>query len=206
MKAAVLAESPADEEALWVLVGGLLGVSPKRIGGPRLRSRGWPAVKQQLGTVVRHLHYQTDAELLVVVVDADDELLTVSEGATHHARLRDLRLVRDGTLATLSARPSRSTLRVAVGLAVPCIEAWYLHGEHDHAREAAFAQRTWPLEGRTLRNELKRLVYGTDRPDLRLETERAVSAAKRLAQDLDGLRAAFPFGFGALADDLLAVA
>jgi hypothetical protein len=35
-----------------------------------------------------------------------------------------------------------------------------------------------------------------------LETERAVEAASRLANDVDGLEADFPGGFGALAADL----
>jgi hypothetical protein len=49
---------------------------------------------------------------------------------------------------------------------------------------------------------LKRLIYGTERPSLKLETERARAAAIRVAEDLGELEARFPNGFGPLAAEL----
>src|SRR5437879_2482985 len=74
MNIALLSESPADEAALRVLVAAVLGARPHFLS-PGLRARGWPNVAQVLPAVIRHLHFQTDAELLVVVVDSDDSVV-----------------------------------------------------------------------------------------------------------------------------------
>ncbi len=81
MKVAILSESPADEAALRVLVEGVLRapIEPVQSG---LRARGWPNVAQLLPAVIRHLHFNTQADGLVVVVDADD---SVVHTAAHEA-------------------------------------------------------------------------------------------------------------------------
>jgi len=71
MKLAILSESPADEAALQVLVAGVLH-APFTTVQAALRARGWPSVEQVLPAIVRHLHFNTDTDGLVVVCDTDD--------------------------------------------------------------------------------------------------------------------------------------
>ena len=81
MKLAIVSESPADEIAIRVLVESVLG-QQVRLVTPTLRARGWPNVAQVLPAIVRHLHFNTDADGVVVVVDSDD---TIVHNAAHDA-------------------------------------------------------------------------------------------------------------------------
>ena len=76
LKLALLSESPADEAALRVLVGAVLG--PFTVVPPSLRARGWPSVEQVLPPILRHLHFRTEADGLVVVVDSFQICLVLS--------------------------------------------------------------------------------------------------------------------------------
>ena len=111
MKVAVLSESPPDESAITILVEAVLGASIERVAGPPLRSRGWPSVRGILPVVIRHLHYQTDAEGLVVVVDSDSPLAhregSIDAACRAGCRLCELRLVARLAIQQLSARPDR---------------------------------------------------------------------------------------------------
>src|SRR4051812_44273657 len=73
MKVALLSESPADEAALRVLVSAIAG--PPQFVLPGFRARGWPNVAQVLPAVIRHLHFNTNTDFLVVVVDSDDSVV-----------------------------------------------------------------------------------------------------------------------------------
>jgi hypothetical protein len=50
--------------------------------------------------------------------------------------------------------------------------------------------------------ELKKMVYGTDRPSLELETECAVREARRIIGELPAIVTAFPAGFGLMAKEI----
>jgi hypothetical protein len=197
MKLAILSESPADEAALHVLVEYVLD-GPFTTVQAALRARGWPSVEQVLPPIVRHLHFNTDADSLVVVVDSDD-----SPGY-HHAFCRICRLRSVFRRATKNLPPARGRERVlrAVGLCVPAIEAWLLCG-----RDPSVSEQVW-LDGQAAgrppytRRELKQRVYGTERPSLQHETRRAVQEVSRHAGDVRRLENDFPHGFGALARDL----
>ena len=66
MRVALLSESPADETALRVLIKAVLGrVSFAPTG---FRARGWPNVAQVLPSVIRHLHFNTDTEVLAASI------------------------------------------------------------------------------------------------------------------------------------------
>jgi hypothetical protein len=206
MKVAILSESPADEAALHVLVGDVLG-QPFENVRPTLRARGWPSVEQVLPAVIRHLHFNTAADGLVVVVDSDDSVVhTAEHEATgyHHAFCRICRLRAVFRRATKNLPPAHGRERVlrAVGLCVPAIEAWLLCG-----RDTSVTEQAW-LDGQAsgqlpyTRRELKWRVYGTERPSLQHETKRAVQEVKRHHGDIRRLENDFPHGFGALARDL----
>src|SRR5262245_3483704 len=72
MKIAVFSESPENEEAIRIIVECLFGKTTEAARLPNLQARGWPGVKGSITAVLRELHYSTDAEALVIVVDSDD--------------------------------------------------------------------------------------------------------------------------------------
>ncbi|MFT3781601.1 MAG: hypothetical protein QM790_06245 [Nibricoccus sp.] len=205
MKLAILSESPADEAALRVLIEGVLG-EPIQLVQSSLRARGWPSVAQVMPAVLRHLHFNTDAEGLAVVVDADDSVVHTdvheAPGYFHpHCRLCQLRAVHRQTVKRLPPARGRQRVLRGVGVAVPAIEGWYLCG-----RDAAVTEMAW-LNGQAagkapyLRHELKLRVYGTERPSLPHEISCALIEARRHARDTRRLENDFP-GFRALADDV----
>ena len=208
MKVALLSESPADEIAVRVLVEAVLG-GPITQVQPALRARGWPNVAQVLPPVLRHLHFNTDAAGLVVVVGSDDSVVHTAaheaEGYFHpQCRLCQLRAVYRQTVKRLQPARGRKRVLRCVGVAVPAVEAWYLCGRDDHVTEAAWLQgqeRGWAPY---TRSELKFRVYGTDRPSLPHEIECALREVRRQRHDTRRLEADFPGGFGALARDLRA--
>jgi hypothetical protein len=217
MKLAILSESPADEAALRVLVGFVLG-APIELVAPTLRARGWPSVEQVLPSVLRHLHFNTTAEGLVVVVDSDDSPVHTPEHEAqgyHHplCRVCRLRAVFRRTLRNLpaprphfgpaeAAAPGRGRVLRAVGLAVPAIEAWYLCGRDTSVTEEAWIHGQESGQPPYTRRDLKWRVYGTERPPLPLEMRRAVQEATRHHGDVRRLEHDFPSGFGSLARDL----
>lgn len=210
MKVAVLSESPADEAAIRVFVEGLLGErSEPPSSMPPIRSRGCDAVLAILPAVLRHLHYQTDADALVVVVDSDlsgvhQEAHAQPGGVDQTCRLCRIKAIVRQVQRELAPQDPYTPVKTALGLAVPQIEAWYLVGRDRHVNEAAWirglSSGDFPYTG----NTLKQKVYGTDRPSLRLETECAREAAERIVRegDLSRLEQLFPGGFGALANDV----
>ncbi len=205
MKVALLSESPADEAVLRELVAAVLGGSPAW-SAAGLRARGWPSVVQVLPAVIRHLHFNTDTDTLVVTADADD---SVVHTAAHEApgyfhpqcRLCQLRAVFRRTTRKLPPARGRNRVLRGVGVAVPALEAWLLCG-----RDATVGESAW-IEGQSAgrapytRAELKWRVYGTDRPSLPYEIRRAVEEIRRHGRDTRRLEHDFP-GFGVLARDL----
>lgn len=207
MKVAVLSESAADEAALRILVDGILGAPTERVSLLRFEARrGWPNVLAIAPAVFKHLYYQTDADALVVVADSNGTPLHKSDApADEHCRLCKLRAALGPEGLRVRPVPGRRPLQTAIGLACPAIEAWYLCGVDPHATEVAWARdladevRSAPYV-----QKLKRAVYGTDRPSLAMETEKASASAHRLVQDLAAVNACFPAGFGAFVDDVRA--
>lgn len=206
MKIALLSESPADEAALRVLVEYVLR-EPFIQVAPALRARGWPSVEQVLPSVLRHLHFNTDADGLVVVVDSDDSVVHTAEheapGYFHPGcRICRLRGVFRRTIKNLPRAHGRDRVLRAVGLCVPAIEAWLLCGRDTSITEAAWVEGQATGRPPYTRRELKWRVYGTERPTLPHEMKRAVQEVSRHRGDLRRLENDFPQGFGSLARDL----
>lgn len=208
MKVAILSESPADETALAEVVRGVLGAPFEHVQ-PNLRARGWPNVAQVLPAVIRHLHFNTGADLLAVVVDSDDSVVhTAAHEAPNYfhpgCRLCQLRAVFRQTQKRLPPAHGRARVLRCVGVAVPAIEAWYLCGRDPQVSEAAWLNGQQSGQLPYTRAQLKWRVYGTDRPSLPFETRRAVEEIQRHHGDFRRLETDFPGGFGALAKDLRA--
>ena len=72
MKIAVVSEFTADEAAVKILVDSVLSIETDLVASRRWRPRGWPSVLNLLPTIIKDLHYNTDADGLVVVVDSDE--------------------------------------------------------------------------------------------------------------------------------------
>jgi hypothetical protein len=206
MKLAIFSESEADEAALRILIDGILGAPTERPSLPPRRSRGVDAVFSTLPAVIAHLHYRTDADALVVVVDSDMTPLPDEQATDSAEHRRECRLFRlQDSIAEaesrLSAIPGRAPLKIAAGVAVPQIEAWYLVGRDPHVSEAAWANGLRsgrrPYTGR----ELKAQVYETNAPSFEVELARATEEATRIVADgkLGSLKTLFPTGFERLA-------
>jgi hypothetical protein len=160
--------------------------------------------------VLRHLHFNTDTDALVVVVDSDDSVVHTSShdapGYFHpRCRMCQLRAVYRQTTKRLPRAHGRDRVIRTIGVAVPAIEAWYLCGRDETVNEAV-----WILGQETgrqpyTRAHLKLRVYGTDRPSLPQETVSALREVERQSQDLRRLEHDFP-GFAAFAADLRAAA
>mgnify|MGYP003654260220 CR=1 FL=1 len=205
MKLAILSESPADEAAIERLVTGVLGERIQLVRPP-LRARGWPNVAQVLPAIIRHLHFNTDATGLVVVVDSDDSVVHAADHerpSYFHPRCRmcQLRAVFRQTTKKLPPAHGRKRLLSGIGIAVPAMEGWYLCGRDPDVTEAAWIDGQSDPTRPYTRRELKKRVYGTERPSLQHETACAMREVDRQMRDLRRLEYDFP-GFGFLAMDL----
>lgn len=201
MKVAILSESPADETAVRVLAEGVLGCAIERVLPARSPPGGWPAVRNVLRPVLLQMHYHTDADGLLMVVDSNG---SPPHQATHdtpnqsepQCRLCQLLHIRDEALRQARPRQTQPPLKTAFGLAVPCLEAWLLCDMDPHLSEATWLSGLASGRPPYTPTQLKRLLYGTDRPSLALETERMTQAAERLKANLASLESKFPNGFG----------
>jgi hypothetical protein len=207
MKIAVVSEFIADEAAVKILTDAILGIETELIASRRWRPRGWPSILNLLPTIIKDLHYNTDAEGLVMVVDSDespchDGSHEVAGGENAACRLCQLHEVYGRELRRLTPVVNRVPIKVAVGLAVPAIEAWYLCGIDPHVNEATWVRK---LGGERItydKMSLKQASYGSDRAPNALKTEKATIAAQRLATRLDLLERLFPNGYGPFAQSL----
>ena len=207
MKVALLSESAADEAALRILVDGILGSPTERVPLQRFEHRrGWPNLLEVAPVVFKYLHYQTDADALVVVADSNGTPLhRPGSPSDEQCRFCKLHAALSPERLRVAAVRGRAPLRTAIGLACPAIEAWYQCGFNPHATEVAWARDLADGIQPTQRTrELKLAVYGTDRPSLAMETAAAAQAARRLIQDLSEIQRRFPTGFGVFADDVRA--
>ncbi len=205
MKVALLSESPADEAVLRVLVDAILG-EPAQVAPTGYRARGWPNVIQVLPAVIRHLHFNTDVDTLVVTCDSDDSPVhTEAHEAPQyyhpHCRMCQLRAVFRQTSKRFPSAHGRLKVRRVVGVAVPALEAWLLCGRDSDVSEAAWINGQQAGRLPYTRAELKFRIYQTERPSLPHEIQCALRETERHRRDLRRLEYDFP-GFAALMKDL----
>ena len=209
MKVAYFAESSADEAALSILTEAILKRKTEPVTHAGLRHRGWPAVGKVLPTVLKQLHYHTDAEGFVLVVDSNSSPphLPSHEPPKLHepeCRLCQLRRIADETQRRVAPRTGRPPLKIALGLAVPAIEAWLLCGVDSHVTEAAWINGLKEARMPYTKLGLKEQLYKTSHPSLAVEIEAMKAALTRLAQDLSTIEKLFPEDSGALVKALRA--
>ena len=93
---------------------------------------------------------------------------------------------------------------MAVGVAVPAIEAWCLVGKGHSVSESAWLRGLESGKYQYDKPQLKQIMYGLDKQSLEIKTQLAIEEAERIVADgkLPDLEKLFPGGFGALADDV----
>lgn len=209
MKIAVLSESPADEAAVSILIEGLLGSAVQRVFFPEPPTRGCSGVFKAVEPTLRHLHYRTDVEAIVVTLDSDESPLHRREhgesgSCDTKCRLCRLRKKIKNIQASLRPRQGRGPIRIGMGIAVPAIEAWCLFDTDSRISEPAWIQALQSRRFPFTKKSLKQTLYGSIDPPLALETKLLVEQAQRLVKEkqLPLLESLFPVGFGALADEV----
>jgi hypothetical protein len=201
MKVAIVSESPADTTAIHILLEALAGRRIELVKDARLRAGGWPSMLHAIDVELKYLHYRTDAHALIAVADSDDSPVhepahESSGSAVESCRVCRLRAKIGSIQANLRPRHLSYRIGVAIGLAVPALEAWLLCGRNPHAAEGKFIRERQAGNSLfTLRKELKRELYGTESPTLENAKACATREATRLAQNLSQLEEQFPLGF-----------
>ena len=207
MKIAYFAESPADAAALAILTEAVLGRKTEPVSHAGLRHRGWPTVRTVLPAVLKELHYHSDAEGFALIVDANgspphSKAHEPPNAPEAKCRLCQLRRIAEDIRRNVRPRATLPPLKIALGLAVPAIEAWLLCGVDSHVTEAAWINGLKQGAMPYTKAKLKHKLYGTSHPSLDIETEAMKKAASRLAENLSSLENLFAQGFGPLRDSL----
>ena len=202
MKIAVVSESSADEAAVKILVDAIVGTEAEMVA-LRTRPNGWPQVLNLLPNIIISLHYGTNVDALVVVVDSDESPVHQnsherSPAENLQCRLCLLRTAVESALAKVRPLPNRPNMKTALGLAVPAIEAWYRCGVNSHVNEVAWNRKLLGQDVSYDKRSMKKEAYGSYQPN----TSAAMEAAKQLANNLELLERLFPNGFGSLLRDV----
>jgi hypothetical protein len=206
MKVAVLSEWDADEAFLRIIAEALLGVAAEWHAGLERRSGGFGSVPKLLPTLLKYLHYRTDVDGVIVVVDSDETPIHTAEHETGYDQQRcrfcQLKRIAVDFESSIRPRPNGTPLRTAIGLAAPEIEAWYLCGLYGWATESMWLEALDSRRHVTYRARLKPNAYGIDRAPGGVKTTKAREHAARLAGDLERLETCFQNGFGPLAREI----
>jgi hypothetical protein len=205
MRLCVLSESPADEAAIRILVEGLCGKQTEPVAAAPLRARGVHSVLPVLEPVISYLHYQTDADALAVVVDSDHKPVHTAshnQAPDPECRLCIMRRTVSQVRTRLKTLANRPSLKIALGLAVPAIEAWYLQGEDSRVGEETWSRSLGTPHLPYTKLDLKHQVYKTERPLLAHVRQCAETAARQLVKNLSALEIAFAGGFGEFAREV----
>jgi hypothetical protein len=199
MKVGILSESPVDQAAIRILSEAVLRRQIELIE-PRGQPTGCGAVLSAVAVELIRIHYHTDGDGLIIVIDSDDTPVHTSNHLVQpldgcrvceiEAKVRQVR-------RSLNPRSDKTEVQVAIAVPVPAIEAWLRCGTDPHAAEAPYVRLLQQGAKRPdIRRQLKINLYGTDYPRLGRAKEIAIREATRLATDLDRLRTQFPLGFG----------
>lgn len=210
MKIAIFSEYTTDETVIKILVEGILGEEIEQVPYPnRLQSRG-SGVPRDVPVVLRSVYYNTEADFLIIVRDSDDTPIhrkEHDESNNEEAKkcyFCELRRIVNSELENLTRTPGKENFRIAVGVAVPAIEAWLLCGINPHASEATWINKQKEKDFSTYddRKHLKVELYDSHIASSKIMTQRGVESAQRLAADIERLETLFPEGFGNMANEI----
>ena len=202
MRASILSESEVYEAGIRILAEAVLGAPLTVIDPVRVRARGFPAAMKRIPSTYKSLHWNSDADGLIIVVDSDESPIheTSHESSGFNApncRWCQISRAISELQSQISPR-SNGPLKIAIGLAVPAIEAWYLCGKDIHCTEGHFSRE--PSNALyEIRRDLKRKAYGAHPAPHELMKQKAVEECNRVAKILPLLEQNFPKGFGLFA-------
>lgn len=206
MKVAFFSESKADETVLKHFVEELSeeGLEEKDIR-KNLQFRSSSSVIKYLPVVIRSVHYNSDAEFLVVSSDSDDTPVHIAQHKTiknEQCHLCCLQIIAQKSLAELQESPGKQMLKVAIGVPVPAIEAWLLFGKNPHVSEHYWIRFQNGEKITYDRKKLKTELYGGEHVPEAQRIEISIKAIQRIVENqlLEGLEKEFPQGFGTMAD------
>ena len=200
MKIGFYCESPVDSACLAVFVEAILGAPPEPISKD-LDGHSVPAFFNVLDGIIRGVHYNSDAEGLVLVVDSDDSPIHIEAHDSPGSEDDECRFCRTRKIVAnarkrLKSIPGRSPVKVAIGLAVPALEGWLMVGKNHQVKESAWVANSSGGRGPFTRQQLKEMVYKANQNSWEDITKRAVEEATRFSADIQALVRAFPMGFG----------
>ncbi len=209
MNVAILSESEADDAVLQTFVEALAGspVEFRTLQTRRGRS-GYSSLRAIAIRAYREAYYSLGVDLFIVAFDSDESPIHVPDHApeSKSCRLCDLMTLFSAERAKLRKRPFGNTLRLALGMASPCLEAWLLCGRDARASEAGWhADMEHRAHGRKRNRarerakQLKVSLYGSRPWSLDAQRDRARAAALEACKDVRLLEQYFPGGFGTLA-------
>jgi hypothetical protein len=198
MKIASLAESPADSHFILGLTENVIERTAIAYEHSSFRAQGWPSVLNVAPALLRHLHFSTDVEGLIVLADGNSSPLhTPTHRSDPQCRYCALTGMLGATSSTLPAVGHReSPPKIAVAIAYPAIEAWFLVGRDPHIGEMNLPSLYPGMTPASVRRKLKFQVYGTERPVGAQCLETAASQRAALNQSLPELIQRFPSGLG----------
>jgi hypothetical protein len=206
MKFAFISESPADEAALHAFCETLIARPLTRITSPVRVPGGWQALMQRLPPALRAIRYKTEADIVVVTIDSDGSDLMPDSPTNRFSQLQEI--ITQNLAPPPPPIPPIPTasrhLRAISGIAVPAIEAWWLAHKYPEISETAWLERRKHASAYD-KLELKRRLYGTERPALSHETRRMVCAAREAARNPDMLSKKFPQGLATLIREIRAL-
>ncbi len=205
MKIGYYRESPADSSSH----GNLRGGNSRRRGATDstldLEAHSVPGFFSALNSVFRGVHYNSDADGLVIVVDADHTELHDPSHDTNTAK--DCRYCQASNIiqrarTQLQPRIGRPELKVAIGVTLPSIRSWVIVWQIDEVGEAAW--KTSLASGKRLFTSQNLKKWCTARIAPRSNWRRNVRSREtlRIRENLKSIEDAFPIGFGLLAQEI----
>lgn len=208
MKLAILSESSADDAAIKILIDAIIGEETELVSPHHrydFKTRGWPQALQLLPSFFAYW-YGTDAEAVVIIVDSDDSPIYQTEHeeenrANKECRYCLLRQKVEEVHSRLTLPDGRERMRVAVGIAVPAIEAWLCCLQNSRVNESVWGRRH--TENILFdRKSLKKDVYGSDRASRQMIEDGSTRAVQTLIADIEEVKKRFPQGFGKLVEEI----
>lgn len=200
----IVGESEVDETAVGFLVGAILDRHVEIVKTRISRSPGVGSLLKLLSSFVRDATYRQDpVDGIVVIVDSDETWVDATSerpglSLRKKPRLPHIQEIIEATLAAIKVPQDRQPVQFAIGLAVPCIEAWWLIDTKDQVTEGQWRQGQESDSVLFRKRDLKKWLYGTDRPSRTQIIDGATDGSRRAAENLGALLEHFPLGFGTL--------
>ena len=199
MKISVLAESSNDAAVMVELASAALG-GPVELINSGFEMMGWNMIPSVLPAVIKHLHFRSEADGLIVVADSNHSSL--EPGAPNNRR-EELRAMAAKIVENLGMLHGRSRIRIAIAVASPALVAWLLFHRYGEISESAWERGLVEKKDPYTKGVLKQRLYGVQRPSRDIATALRLEAARQVSQRIHELRSRFPLGFGSFFEDLL---